>query len=86
MIVPARMTANGTFSDIRLKRLHLVSLKCVMSPSGAIDMAQTWGNRNRLRSITAFWVIVIDWIDKKWNVIVIDYIASLIVIDNYFRD
>jgi len=43
-------------------------------------------NRNRLQSITVFWVIVIDWTDQKWNVIVIDYIANLIVIDDYFRD
>jgi len=45
-------------------------------------------NRNRLQSITFFWVIVIviDWIDQKWNVIIIDYIANFIVIDDYFRD
>ena len=47
-------------------------------------------SRNRLQSITVFWVIVIviDWIDQKWNVIVIvfDYIANLIVIDDYFRN
>jgi len=33
-------------------------------------------SRNRLQSITVFWVIVI----------VIDYIANLIVIDDYFRN
>jgi len=43
-------------------------------------------NRNRLQSITVFWVIVIDWTDQKWNVIVIDDIVNLIVIDDYFRD
>jgi len=48
---------------------------------------QTWGNRNRQsQSITVFWVIVIDWIEQKLNVIVIDYLANLIVIDDYFRD
>jgi len=30
--------------------------------------------------------MVIDWIDQKWNVIVIDYIANLIVIDDYIHD
>jgi len=40
------------------------------------------------RHQTVFWVIVIviDWTDEKWNAIVIDYIAKLIVIDKYFRD
>jgi len=44
----------------------------------------------RMQSITVFWVIVIviDWTDQKWNVIVIvfDYIANLIIIDDYFHD
>ena len=36
---------------------------------------QTWGNRN-------------DWTDQKWHVIIIvfNYIANLIVVDDYFRD
>jgi len=47
---------------------------------------QTWDNRNQLQSITVFWVIAIDWTDQKRNVIVIDYIANLTLIDDYFRD
>jgi len=41
-------------------------------------------DHNRL----VLWVIVIDWTDQKWNVsvIVFDYIGSLIVMDDYFRD
>jgi len=51
------------------------------------DFKQTWGNRIRQpQSITVFWVIVIDWTVQKWNVIVFDYMASLIVIDAYFHD
>jgi len=40
-------------------------------------------NRNLLQSVTVFWVIVFDWTDQKLNVIVTDYIANLIVIDDY---
>jgi len=41
--------------------------------------------RHGVQSITVFWVIVIDWTDQKWSVIAIDYIANLIVIDDYFH-
>ena len=51
---------------------------------------QTWVivivNRNLLQSVTVFWVIIFDWTDQKWNVIVTDYIANLIVIDDYLHD
>jgi len=33
---------------------------------------QTRGNRTWLQSIALVWVIVIDWIDQKWNAIVIE--------------
>ena len=38
MIVQARMRANGNFSDTSLALLHSVSIKCVMSPRGAVDL------------------------------------------------
>jgi len=40
MIVPARMKANGNFSDASLERLHSVSINGVMCPSDAVDLGR----------------------------------------------
>jgi len=45
------------------------------------------GNRDKTRlGAIVYWVIAIAWTDEKLNVIVFDYIANLIVIDDYFSD
>jgi len=43
---------------------------------------EIWGNRNRLQFLSNRNRLN----DQKWNAIVIEYIANLIVIDGYVRD
>jgi len=36
--MPARMKANGNFSNVSVERLHSVRINCMMSPTDAVDL------------------------------------------------
>jgi len=79
-------TGSCTYSNASSLMKWATATKSNETWHGINHVLRTWarGNRNR-DQLQFFSVIVIDWTDQKWNVVVIDYIENLIVIDDYFR-
>ena len=62
MVVPARMKANGNFSDASVEQFYSVSMKVIyrmMSPSDAVDLGRPSNSLLEFRVVHRYVFIVV---------------------------